>query len=435
MDIIINDNYELIVSKAKKAADKTEEIKKDLAKIRAKLDDYYDGRIDFDSDIKAIEKRLGNQADNMMKLANAIDDSICGLVETDRIGIQAVTTAAKSSISSINLSDTSPNSMVHSVKSFVSNFTKKAYDVVTDMFDNSATPFTGTLIGSAALGAISSVISGKQPHTSGSGNSSGGISVDVSSADTFPAGYDKYRAAVERVNNANVPIQQQVYKVNSDGVVVKRGGRCNVAAMTQLLNNRLALDGKEAERFTPEDVFAANDCVVKKHSKTPYDSENGKYKAEGTTGYEVDGSTGSWGNETKDDGSLRIYTNSNGTSYSIERHTKLQNAITSAAKKGDIDSCKQMSAEELHKHPEGIAVRVQRETLNKDGKTITKEHVVVFTDYNEVDGKITFNVQDGVANRGQTHDGELSETYFWNTTCGTDDSAMFKCITHIVSLK
>lgn len=236
MDIIINDNYELIVSKAKKAADKTEEIKKDLAKIRAKLDDYYDGRIDFDSDIKAIEKRLGNQADNMMKLANAIDDSICGLVETDRIGIQAVTTAAKNSIASINLSDTSPNSMVHSVKSFISNFTKKAYDTITDMFDDPVGAFTGTLVGvgTALWSAISGTVLGNRYDSSGLGD----YTVDISGSNV----------------NLNNSIKLKLDKLET---VTQIKDRCTTYAVVNLLRRKQIIEGGEAS-ITAEDVRKYN---------------------------------------------------------------------------------------------------------------------------------------------------------------------------------
>lgn len=416
MDIVINDGYESIISGAKKIADKTEDIKKDLATIRARLDDYYDGKIDFDSDFKSIEKRLGTQAENMLKLANAIDEAVCGLMDIDGSVTQTVAAAAKKSIADIRLSDTSPKSAAGSIKSFVSNFTAKAYETITSIFTGSS---TGTLAGAAALGAISAVISGKQPHTSGSGNSNGGISTDISSADTFPTGYDKYRNAVKKVNDANVPIQVQIYEVDSNGIPVKDDpdppGRCNVAAMTQLLNNRLALDGKK-ESFTPEDVFLANGCTI--HQKVTAPKGKPKY----TIGYEYSGETGYWDDETKKDGSLRLYTNSNGTSYSIEQHTELQSTIKSAAEKGDIDSCKQMLAEELQKHPEGIVVR-------------SNGHAVVFTDYEEVNDKIKFNVQDGLANNGQTHDGDLIDTWFFNNACLQDEKNLFKNITHIVSLK
>lgn len=83
MNIVLGSNYESIVSETKKLANKTSVLKSKLSQIREGLDDSYDGQIDYDTEIKALEKRLNTQQTRMSNLSKAMDGAFDELVRVD----------------------------------------------------------------------------------------------------------------------------------------------------------------------------------------------------------------------------------------------------------------------------------------------------------------------------------------------------------------
>lgn len=83
MNIVLGSNYEAIVSETKRLANKTTDLKSKLSKIRTSLDDAYDGQIDYDSEIKALEKRLYTQQTRMSNLSKAVNGAFDELIRVD----------------------------------------------------------------------------------------------------------------------------------------------------------------------------------------------------------------------------------------------------------------------------------------------------------------------------------------------------------------
>ncbi len=88
MNIVLGYNYASIVSETKKLANKTADLRNNLAKIRNKLDDAYDGQIDYDTEIKVLEKRLYTQQVRMSNLSSAVSSAFDGLLTVDSKSIE-----------------------------------------------------------------------------------------------------------------------------------------------------------------------------------------------------------------------------------------------------------------------------------------------------------------------------------------------------------
>lgn len=88
MNIVLGSNYESIVSETKRLANKTSVLKSKLLQIRTKLDDAYDGQIDYDTEIKVLEKRLYTQQVRMSNLSSAVSSAFDGLLTVDSKSIE-----------------------------------------------------------------------------------------------------------------------------------------------------------------------------------------------------------------------------------------------------------------------------------------------------------------------------------------------------------
>lgn len=88
MNIVLGSNYESIVSETKRLANKTSVLKSKLSQIRTNFDEAYDGQIDYDTEIKVLEKRLNTQMVRMSSLSNAINSAFDGLLTVDSKSIE-----------------------------------------------------------------------------------------------------------------------------------------------------------------------------------------------------------------------------------------------------------------------------------------------------------------------------------------------------------
>ncbi len=133
MNIVLGSNYESIASETKKLADKTADLRNKLARIRIKLDDAYDGQIDYDTEIKAFEKRLYTQQVRMSNLSNAVNNAFDELVRVDAQKIEIdnnlKVTLGKEQINSIGSFGISSSSMLSIISKYQSDLWKKVIPV------------------------------------------------------------------------------------------------------------------------------------------------------------------------------------------------------------------------------------------------------------------------------------------------------------------
>lgn len=203
--------------------------------------------------------------------------------------------------------------------------------------------------------------------------------------------YDTYREEVKTIKQSigskNICVEQFNRIVKSGSGYKKDTGLCNVASVVTLLNRNLYYENKGNEtHFTVMNAFSANGCAVK-YGPTKNWSGN-TYNRDG---YEYEGGTGSWACALK-------YTNGSGTSYTVVN----ERLATIDKNKGDL-SYEEYFAQLLRQHPEGICIR------KKSGSS---GHVCVITDYEIVDGKYQFYVQDPVNKfTGKWEDSYQGRTY------------------------
>lgn len=133
MNIVLGSNYESIVSETKRLANKTTDLKSKLSKIRTSLDDAYDGQIDYNSEIKALEKRLYTQQTRMSNLSSAINGAFDELVGVDAQKIEIdnnlKVALGKESINTIAGFGVSSNSMLSIISKYQSELWKKIIPV------------------------------------------------------------------------------------------------------------------------------------------------------------------------------------------------------------------------------------------------------------------------------------------------------------------
>lgn len=191
--------------------------------------------------------------------------------------------------------------------------------------------------------------------------------------DNFGSNIIRNAEAAELLKTINPPRQIQIREVTPSGKEMDQDGRCNVSAMTTLLNRKYALDSinSSEERinyFTPTDVLEANGCTnINQHGK----NEKGQHL------YSYEGRTGDWYNSEKK------YTNSEGVTYSPKRI-----GIDEAKRVVNNEygrSYEEYIAHLLDEHPEGIAIR------NNDAS-----HVAVITRYERTEDGIQIYVNDPV---------------------------------------
>ena len=180
------------------------------------------------------------------------------------------------------------------------------------------------------------------------------------------------------------------------------GGICNVAAMTTLLNRRLAAENK-TETFTAKQVFQSLGC-------TNISSDGKLYGNKGFENqrYYYSGSTGHWWNSDV------VYKNGY-SSYQVRKITG--ETIRKATNKDDFNA---YMAGILHEHPEGVAVRILYGS--------TGGHVIVFYKYEYVNGKYVLYVKDPVGN----YSGKYSGSWM-ATKCS--ESNLYSNIQNVVYIK
>ena len=196
--------------------------------------------------------------------------------------------------------------------------------------------------------------------------------------------------AQQIIADKNPPSQIQIKECNSKGVWGSGDGRCNVSAMTTLLNRRVALDSvidnKTADYFSAEDVLIANGCtVIKDHG-----NKKDHYHA-----IQYEGQTGSMYSKTY----------SNGTDTYVG-HRVTNNTVKSIVNKSPYNgSYESYIADMLEKHPEGLIVR--------NTKAV---HVAVITGYRKEGGKIVLSIDDSYNSDAEysSFQGDFSKSYMYS---------------------
>lgn len=164
--------------------------------------------------------------------------------------------------------------------------------------------------------------------------------------------------------------ENQINGIKKSGsTYVSKTGLCNISSVVTLLNRNLYYEGKE-NNFTILDAFSANGCTVtlgptQKWTGNTYNRD----------GYVYTGNTASWACELK-------YKNASGTTYTV-----VNESLVTINKNKGTRSYEDYFAKLLHQHPEGICIRKR---IGESG------HVCVITDYEIIDGKYQFYVQDPV---------------------------------------
>ncbi len=177
-----------------------------------------------------------------------------------------------------------------------------------------------------------------------------------------------YEAAVNAIDAKKPKTQKQVDHYDINNRSKKISGNCNVSSINTLLNRRLAYDGKSGS-FAIADIL--NACGNK-----------GGLTISGNKLYYPN-------NSCTDKWASRKYSKS-GAAYQAKSESL--NDVKKKVSKYTLDSFKQYVALMLHEHPEGIAARFYYQ--GKSGG-----HVIVFTKYKIMNGRIQLYVYDPVNNK------------------------------------
>lgn len=233
----------------------------------------------------------------------------------------------------------------------------------------------------------------KTISSTGNSNSTGSVSTQQSHENS------SYSEVRDRLNSIAIPKQPQIRECDGNGKPIvesdKNGkevdvaGRCNVSALTMLLNRKYALDtnAEGNQWFTPQDVLEGNGCTVIKDWGTNHSLKKGQQFIQ------YNGKTGNWANgKTYSNGELSYKTVACSKSSVVNEVTSNYNG-----------SYEEYIASVLEKHPEGICLR-----------SASKGHVVTITDYSrDQDGTVHLYCDDPVnIVNGKSHL-ELKESYVW----------------------
>ena len=198
------------------------------------------------------------------------------------------------------------------------------------------------------------------------------------------------------IESTDFPRTPQIHECDANGNKVKNAkgetvsGRCNVSAITNLLNRRYQLDtncqGKNY--FSHQNVFDANGCTVIKDFGTNHSGTKGQIYVQ------YKGDTGGWANGKE-------YTNGEFTYKTVKTGKAAVKNVVDSQFGGSYEN---YMASLLDQHPEGICIR-----------SASANHVVTITDYSvDANGKVTLYVDDPVGIQGGKTHQALTSSYVWN---------------------
>lgn len=195
--------------------------------------------------------------------------------------------------------------------------------------------------------------------------------------------YEAYQAVVKAIDDKKPKTQKQLTLYDSK-TEKKKTGICSVCSITTLLNRRLAYDNISASFNAVE--------VVKKCGGS--DAREGYNKKGKNYGIYAHGYRSIWASRKYSKGGANYQATTIG----------LTNVKKKIGKNYNFDSFTQYIALQLHEHPEGIVAR-----FNYSGKS--GGHVIVFTKYEIVNGKVQLYVYDPVNNNSKHLKFESSYMY------------------------
>ena len=221
--------------------------------------------------------------------------------------------------------------------------------------------------------------------------------------------YTSYRNKINALKKAigtKDICENQITKITkSDSKYIKSTGNCNVASVVTLLNRNLFYEGRTNEKqFTILNAYSANGCKVLYGPTLDY-LRNGKQNSTNQYGYSYSGNTGAWACSRK-------YTNNSGTTYTV-----CNQSLSVINKNKGTQTYEEYIASLLNEHPEGICIRKKKGSSG---------HVCVVTDYEIVNGKYQFYVQDPVDKFTGKYEGSYQYREYGDITSNIDFIAFIK---------
>lgn len=221
--------------------------------------------------------------------------------------------------------------------------------------------------------------------------------------------YASYRSKINALKKAigtKDICENQITKITKSGSkYIKATGNCNVASVVTLLNRNLFYEGRTNEQqFTILNAYSANGCRVLYGPTLDY-LRDGKQNSTNQYGYEYSGNTGAWACSRK-------YTNNSGTTYTV-----CNQSLSVINKNKGSQTYEEYIVALLNDHPEGICIRKRKGSSG---------HVCVVTDYEIVNGKYQFYVQDPIDKFTGKYEGSYQYREYGDISSNIDFIAFIK---------